>query len=223
MTRWATFDCYGTLIDWNAGIRAALERLWDVERSDELLARYHELEPEVQAEAYRSYAEVLTLTLERRRAGRQGSASPRARAASSPQLAARVAAVPRGSRRARGAAQARLAARGALEHRPRADRRLAAASRRAVRPRSSPPRTSESYKPAHGALGALLRAHDRRARAATSTSRRVTSTTSSRRPSSACARSGSTGSASRREPRPTAELPDLERLPDTLDALVPPS
>jgi 2-haloacid dehalogenase len=63
--RWATFDCYGTLIDWNAGIRAVLERLWGVERAPELLERYHELEPEIQAEEYRSYAEVLTLTLER--------------------------------------------------------------------------------------------------------------------------------------------------------------
>jgi 2-haloacid dehalogenase len=65
MTRWATFDCYGTLIDWDAGIGAVLERLWGVERAPELLARYHALEPEVEAEQYRSYAEVLTLTLER--------------------------------------------------------------------------------------------------------------------------------------------------------------
>ena len=65
MQRWATFDCYGTLIDWNAGIGAALERLWGVERAPELLDRYHELEPQVQAEEYRSYAEVLTITLER--------------------------------------------------------------------------------------------------------------------------------------------------------------
>jgi len=41
--RWVTFDCYGTLIDWNAGLRAALG-------SDERLARYHEVEPEVQRE-----------------------------------------------------------------------------------------------------------------------------------------------------------------------------
>jgi 2-haloacid dehalogenase len=54
MERWATFDCYGTLVDWNAGLRAALG-------DDELLARYHELEPEVQAEdPTRSYREVMT-------------------------------------------------------------------------------------------------------------------------------------------------------------------
>ena len=64
MDRWATFDCYGTLIDWNAGIRAVLERLWGVEQAPKLLERYHELEPEIQAEQYRSYAEVMTLTLE---------------------------------------------------------------------------------------------------------------------------------------------------------------
>ena len=65
MSRWATFDCYGTLIDWNAGIGGVLERLYGAEQAPRLLRRYHELEPEVQAESYRSYAEVLTLTLER--------------------------------------------------------------------------------------------------------------------------------------------------------------
>jgi 2-haloacid dehalogenase len=63
--RWATFDCYGTLIDWNGGIRAELERLVGVEDAPRLLERYHELEPQVQSEEYRSYAEVLTLTLMR--------------------------------------------------------------------------------------------------------------------------------------------------------------
>ena len=65
MSRWATFDCYGTLIDWNAGIRGVLESLFGAERAPELLVEYHRLEPEVQAEAFRSYAEVLSLTLER--------------------------------------------------------------------------------------------------------------------------------------------------------------
>jgi 2-haloacid dehalogenase len=63
--RWATFDCYGTLIDWNGGIGAELERLFGVRDAPRLLERYHELEPQVQEEAYRTYAEVLTLTLER--------------------------------------------------------------------------------------------------------------------------------------------------------------
>jgi len=51
--RWATFDCYGTLIDWNGGLRKALG-------SDELLERYHEVEPQVQAENLAlSYREVM--------------------------------------------------------------------------------------------------------------------------------------------------------------------
>jgi 2-haloacid dehalogenase len=64
--RWATFDCYGTLVDWNGGIRAELERLFGVEHSARLLERYHELEPRIQAtNAGASYREVLTIALER--------------------------------------------------------------------------------------------------------------------------------------------------------------
>jgi 2-haloacid dehalogenase len=52
--RWATFDCYGTLIDWNGGLRRALG-------SDALLERYHELEPQVQAEdPAASYRDVMS-------------------------------------------------------------------------------------------------------------------------------------------------------------------
>jgi 2-haloacid dehalogenase len=62
MDRWATFDCYGTLIDWNGGIRAELERLFgdDEEEIDGLLARYHELEPELERDGKSSYREVMT-------------------------------------------------------------------------------------------------------------------------------------------------------------------
>ena len=66
MQRWATFDCYGTLVDWNSGIRGELEKLFGAERADELLIRYHECEPEIQAaRPGSSYREVLTITLER--------------------------------------------------------------------------------------------------------------------------------------------------------------
>jgi 2-haloacid dehalogenase len=58
--RWATFDCYGTLVDWNGGIRAELARVFGESRADELLARYHELEPELERDGARSYREVLT-------------------------------------------------------------------------------------------------------------------------------------------------------------------
>jgi len=60
MERWATFDCYGTLIDWNGGIRRELARVFTEERADELLARYHELEPQLEADDELSYREVLT-------------------------------------------------------------------------------------------------------------------------------------------------------------------
>src|SRR5919109_4916744 len=66
MERWATFDCYGTLIDWNGGIRAELARLFGEDRADELLHRYHELEPKVEAETpAMSYREVMAETLRR--------------------------------------------------------------------------------------------------------------------------------------------------------------
>jgi 2-haloacid dehalogenase len=58
--RWATFDCYGTLIDWNGGIRGELARVFGEEQADELLHRYHELEPALEADGTRSYREVLT-------------------------------------------------------------------------------------------------------------------------------------------------------------------
>ena len=65
MERWATFDCYGTLVDWNGGIRGQLERLFGVGRENELLGRYHEIEPKIQAGSPgTSYREVLTLALE---------------------------------------------------------------------------------------------------------------------------------------------------------------
>jgi len=64
--RWATFDCYGTLIDWNAGIGRTLERLFGADRAAPLLHRYHELEPQIQREdPGRSYREVLSQALAR--------------------------------------------------------------------------------------------------------------------------------------------------------------
>jgi len=63
-TRWATFDCYGTLVDWNAGIRRELARLFGSERSDELLERYHAIEPRVQSdEPALSYRAVMARVL----------------------------------------------------------------------------------------------------------------------------------------------------------------
>jgi 2-haloacid dehalogenase len=62
--RWATFDCYGTLVDWNAGIQAELERSIGPGRGPELLRRYHELEPRVQREQPQaSYRAVMAAVL----------------------------------------------------------------------------------------------------------------------------------------------------------------
>lgn len=60
-----TFDCYGTLIDWELGMREALEGLTrkknislDIESSIE---RYVEVELEIEQGGYRKYKEVLAL------------------------------------------------------------------------------------------------------------------------------------------------------------------
>jgi 2-haloacid dehalogenase len=62
--RWATFDCYGTLVDWRAGIRAELARLFGQDDADALLERYHEVEPAIQRRRpEESYRGVLALVL----------------------------------------------------------------------------------------------------------------------------------------------------------------
>jgi 2-haloacid dehalogenase len=60
MERWATFDCYGTLIDWNGGIRGELARVFGEDRADALLVRYHVLETQLEANGKLSYRDVLT-------------------------------------------------------------------------------------------------------------------------------------------------------------------
>jgi 2-haloacid dehalogenase len=61
--RWATFDCYGTLVDWLAGMRTAFARLWPDADADALLALYHQLEPAVQAGRGVPYRQVMAETL----------------------------------------------------------------------------------------------------------------------------------------------------------------
>ena len=64
-----TFDCYGTLVDWDGGIAGAFERFatardlpFDRER---VLEIYHQEEPKVQAAEFRPYREVLVETADR--------------------------------------------------------------------------------------------------------------------------------------------------------------
>jgi 2-haloacid dehalogenase len=63
--RWATFDCYGTLIDWNGGIRRELARIFGEDEAGWLLQRYHRIEPELQHDGRLTYREVMTQALER--------------------------------------------------------------------------------------------------------------------------------------------------------------
>jgi 2-haloacid dehalogenase len=63
--RWATFDCYGTLIDWDGGVRAELARLFGEERADAQLQRYHEVEVELQRDGSLTYRDVLTESIRR--------------------------------------------------------------------------------------------------------------------------------------------------------------
>lgn len=64
-----TFDCYGTLVDWEAGIIEAAGRVCashGVSSAEaEILAAFGESEHVVQEERYRTYREVLALTLKR--------------------------------------------------------------------------------------------------------------------------------------------------------------
>jgi 2-haloacid dehalogenase len=60
---WITFDCYGTLIDWEEGITTALAPFLPSSADlHELGKRYMKLEAEVEKERYRPYREVLALT-----------------------------------------------------------------------------------------------------------------------------------------------------------------
>ena len=70
-----TFDCYGTLIDWEAGVRAALAALPVLAGIDHdaFLTEREAVELAIEAEPFRPYDEVLALSLQRT-AGRFGLA-----------------------------------------------------------------------------------------------------------------------------------------------------
>jgi 2-haloacid dehalogenase len=63
--RWATFDCYGTLVDWNAGIRRELARMFGEGEADAKLDAYHELEAVVEHDdPGLSYRDVMARVLD---------------------------------------------------------------------------------------------------------------------------------------------------------------
>jgi 2-haloacid dehalogenase len=217
--RWATFDCYGTLIDWNGGILRELERLFGVRDAPRLLERYHAIEPEVQADSYRSYREVLTLALERLAEEEQlaipeGEADALAKSLPSwdpfPEVAASLEEL-----RRRGWRLAILS---------NTDRDLIEASRARIGvpfDRTIVAQDVGSYKPAHGHWNEFfLRTgadKTRHVHVAASLFHDVGPANELELRSVWINRLGERAS----EPGPTRELPDLSGLPDTLDELVP--
>jgi 2-haloacid dehalogenase len=217
VSRWATFDCYGTLIDWNAGIRGVLERLFGTEHAQELLERYHELEPEVQAETYRSYAEVLSLTLERL-ASEAGFSIPEGESGALPQSLPDWPAFPEVPD-----ALAELRRRGwSLAILSNTDRELIAASEKTIGVPFDLVIVAEdvkSYKPAHGhwerfvELATTDRAH---VHVAASLFHDVAPAKELGLKTVWINRLGEQA-----KPKPDRELSDLAELPDALDELVP--
>ena len=66
--KWLTFDCYGTVADWNTCMGGALEGIAGLSGADagRLLAAYHQAELEIEAgPGWRPYREVLTAGLAR--------------------------------------------------------------------------------------------------------------------------------------------------------------
>jgi len=71
--RFLTFDCYGTLVDWDAGILSALRSACPAAETvspDALLGEFHEIQNALKTDEYRLYRRLLaevTLELARRR------------------------------------------------------------------------------------------------------------------------------------------------------------
>jgi 2-haloacid dehalogenase len=64
-THWVSFDCFGTLVDWNTGFSNLLTPLFGSKTSD-LMRAYHQFERELEAESpHRLYREVLSAALVR--------------------------------------------------------------------------------------------------------------------------------------------------------------
>jgi phosphoglycolate phosphatase-like HAD superfamily hydrolase len=218
--RWATFDCYGTLVDWNAGIGGELGRLFGDEEAPRLLERYHAIEPRVQAERPgATYRDVMATVLAEIAAeiGTELPASERDALGRSLPGWPVFAEVPGALAEAHGR-------RWKLVALSNTDRDFIDASLTAigvpfegaiVAPRSAP-----TSQPTATGRPSTRRTPTRTG--ATSTSRRATRTTSSRRPSSGCRRSGSTASASAGSPRRRASCPISTAWPTCSTSWCPP-
>jgi 2-haloacid dehalogenase len=61
--RWATFDCYGTLVDWPGGVRDTMQGLWPEADGDALLTAYMRIEPTHQEGRGTPYRDVMAATM----------------------------------------------------------------------------------------------------------------------------------------------------------------
>jgi len=216
--RWATFDCYGTLIDWYGGVRGVIGRLWPETDTERLLRRHNAIEPLVQEGRALPYREVGARTL-RAMAAVEGlplqSSDEYALADSLPSWPA-FPDVPGALRRLR-AAGWRLAI---LSN---TDPDLLAASREQIGvpfDLSITAREAGSYKPAHGHWQRFFEEtradRARHVHVAASPFHDLAPATQLGLTAVWINRSGEASD----QPR-TAELPDLSALPETLERLVP--
>jgi 2-haloacid dehalogenase len=221
VTRWATFDCYGTLVDWNAGIRAELGRLFGEENAERLLQRYHEIEPRIQGERpearYRGVMELVLSELASEARAELDSDDREALGRSLPSWPV-FPEVPDALAEARERGWKLVA----LSN---SDRDLIDASLDAIGvPFDGAIVASEvgSYKPAHGHWRAFYESTgaepDRHVHVAQSHFHDIVPANELGIPSIWINRL-----AERREPAPSRELPDLHGLADALDELVPQS
>jgi 2-haloacid dehalogenase len=217
--RWATFDCYGTLVDWNAGIGAELGRLFGDGKRERLLLRYHEIEPRVQRDHPEArYRTVMAMVLAELAAGESVRLPTEERDALGRSLPGWPVfeEVPE----ALGEAHERGWRLVALTN---SDRDLIDASIAAIGvPFDGAIVASEigSYKPAHGHWEAFYASSDadraRHVHVAQSHFHDIVPADEIGIPSVWINRLGETA-----EPAPTRELPDLRGLADVLDELVP--
>jgi len=209
--RWATFDCYGTLIDWDGGIRRVLATVFGEERADEQLARYHDVERTLEADGSRSYRQVMTDAM--RGLGAEGEAEKLADSLPSwtpfPEVRGALTEV-----RGHGWKLAILS---------NTDRDLIEASMRQIGvPFEVAIVASEigSYKPVHAHwlrfFDETAASQDHHVHVAQSHFHDIVPATELRLRTIWINRRGETG-----DPPPTRELRDLSKLPETLDELVP--
>jgi 2-haloacid dehalogenase len=212
MTRWATFDCYGTLIDWNRGIQAELTRVFGTPDRPDRLERYHAFEREVERDGSRSYREVMTEVMRRLgapEAEQAGLAESLPTWEPFPEVPAAL-----GELKLRGWKIAILS---------NSDGDLIAASKRLLGVEFDETVVAaeiHSYKPA------LAHWSEFYARTRADEHRHVHVAASLYHDIAPAARLGLANVwinrlGERAEPSPTVELPDLAGLPDTIDGLVP--